>query len=50
MFYKKKTASNRFFPVLLALMIIGIVITSSQLSQAVDIVTNDYFINHKSNR
>lgn len=48
MFYKQKNISNCFFYILTVLIIIGVSIVPTKYSHAVDIVTNDYFLNHKS--
>jgi len=48
MFDKKKIISSCFFYVLTVLIIIGVFIVPAKYSLAVDIVTNDYFLNHKS--
>lgn len=48
MFYKQKNITNRFFYILTVLVILGVFIVPIKYSHAVDIVTNDYFLNHKS--
>jgi pimeloyl-ACP methyl ester carboxylesterase len=48
MICKDKNIRNRFLPILAVLVIIGIFIVPVKCLYAVDIVTNDYFLNHKS--
>jgi pimeloyl-ACP methyl ester carboxylesterase len=48
MFYKQKDKSRWFTYILTVLIIIGVFIVPTRYSQAADIVTNDYFLNHKS--
>jgi pimeloyl-ACP methyl ester carboxylesterase len=48
MFYRPEKRGKRFLFILPALIIIGIVITPSLRSVSADIVTNDYFLSHKS--
>ena len=48
MFDKKKIISRLFFYILTVLIFIGVFIVPAKYSLAANIVTNDYFLNHKS--
>jgi pimeloyl-ACP methyl ester carboxylesterase len=48
MYYQTKKTNNWFFLILAVLVIIGALVAPIKYSHAIDIVTNDYFLNHKS--
>ena len=48
MFYHLKKLNNQFFAILALLIIIGALIAPMKYSYATEIVSNDYFLNHKS--
>jgi len=48
MFFQLKNTSNRLISILAVLVIVGVIVVPIKYSHAAEIVTNDYFINHKS--